>query len=288
MNNDLSSRAMLVRLNVSQWTARKCDKKITGEVNRDHGASADAGRYNKNLLAADALKPVVQAVGAARTFHYANTLPWRDDGARILPAANFQEYKRGLAKLESEFRAAVDTFIGSYGCYVNDARARLNGMFSEADYPAVGKVRDAFSWSTSADPLPVAEDFRSTMADIPAADIEALKADAAARMDQAVHGAMLDLWARLSDVVGAMAGKLSDEKAIFRDSLVGNVADLCNILPRLNLAGDAVLESFRVRVASSLAGLKPQELRDNGQARAAAAAEAQAIADKMAAYMGAL
>jgi hypothetical protein len=53
-NQDLHTRAMLVSLRISAWSARKYDKKISLEVAANHGASADAGRYNKYLMPADA------------------------------------------------------------------------------------------------------------------------------------------------------------------------------------------------------------------------------------------
>ena len=47
---NLNDRALLVQLNVSQWTARKYDKSASKEVTTAHGASSAAGRFNKSLL----------------------------------------------------------------------------------------------------------------------------------------------------------------------------------------------------------------------------------------------
>jgi hypothetical protein len=52
----LSRKATLVSVNVSQWTARRLDRKVTDEVNRQHNAAKDAGRYNKLLIEAEHLK----------------------------------------------------------------------------------------------------------------------------------------------------------------------------------------------------------------------------------------
>ncbi len=88
---------MLCGLRISGWSARKLDRKVTDETNHAHGAASDAGRYNKALLAKDALAAVVTAANAARTFHYARTLPWLDDGARILPAAAYADFAPAFA-----------------------------------------------------------------------------------------------------------------------------------------------------------------------------------------------
>ena len=43
----LSRKATLVAVDISQWTARKLDKRVTDKVNREHHASDDAGRYQQ-------------------------------------------------------------------------------------------------------------------------------------------------------------------------------------------------------------------------------------------------
>jgi len=278
---------MLVRLNITQWTARKTDKAVTHEVARAKGAAEELVKVNKLLMDKAALAGIVSAVGSARTFHYANTLPWSDDGARILPAANFMAYTAGLRKLESEFRAAADTFLEQYVNHRTAAQRLLNGLFSAADYPEPAEVARRFSWSVSVDPLPAADDFRVNLG---ADDVDAIKAALQNRLAESIKGATADLWRRLAEAVGHCAGKLAEVDAggkagIFRDTLIGNLRELVAILPRLNLADDAALEAMRAEVESKLAGLNPQELRDNSRARADAAAEAKVIADKMAAYM---
>lgn len=43
----LQTTSIVVSLSIGQWTARRLDKKVTNEVNTQHSASEDAGRYNK-------------------------------------------------------------------------------------------------------------------------------------------------------------------------------------------------------------------------------------------------
>jgi hypothetical protein len=44
-------------------------------------ATNTGSRYNKLLIAGEGLQKVQHAAGEARTFHYAMTQPWMDDGA---------------------------------------------------------------------------------------------------------------------------------------------------------------------------------------------------------------
>ena len=70
----------------------------------------------------------------------------------------------------------------------------------------------------------------------------------------------------------------------FKDSLVENIRDLCQVLPRLNLTGDADLNNYCELVKQKLAVLDAGDLRENEVARKSAANEAQGILDAMAGY----
>ena len=283
MNADIQSRAMLARLSISQWSGRKHDKTVTAHVQADYGASADAGRYNKLLVAADALKRVQSAGNAARITHYRFTLPWRDDGARILPSAAYLDYTSELRKCETDFWRAVDDLVAAYPALVDAARARLNGMFNEADYPAPSELRARYTWATGIDPMPDADDFRVGLSDD---EVSRIRQDITDRTQAAVSQAMRDAWDRLYTAVSHMAGRLSDSDAVFRDSLIGNVRDSCALLPKLNLTDDPELERMRQAVESRLAGADPQDLRDDQRHRADVAQQARDIQAAMGAYMG--
>ena len=69
MTTQINTRALLVNLSVSTWTARKFDRAISDEIAAQHGAAGDAGRYNKALIQGDSYKALVKCAQAARTAH---------------------------------------------------------------------------------------------------------------------------------------------------------------------------------------------------------------------------
>jgi hypothetical protein len=71
----LSQKAVLASLSISQWAARKLDKRATEEIHARNHADPLAGRYNKLLIARESLQKVQHAANEARTFHYAMTQP---------------------------------------------------------------------------------------------------------------------------------------------------------------------------------------------------------------------
>src|SRR5438270_10146005 len=90
--HSLPSRAMLCSLSISAWSARKHDRDASEEIAARHGAQADAGRYHKVLLPKQALAEIQKIVSEARGEHHFITLPWDDNGYRVLPAAAYMEH----------------------------------------------------------------------------------------------------------------------------------------------------------------------------------------------------
>jgi hypothetical protein len=271
---------MLVKLSISIWTARKFDKMVTAEVAANHGAAADAGRYNKQILSGDSLKKVNKIASDTRTQHYANTLAWTDEGWRLLPTANWDAYTALTRDLRTQFNAALADFVADYPGLRELARTRLNGMYRSEDYPAPHEMESKFSFSVDFSPVPASGDFRL---DLPQAQLDAVEASVESRVQVATSEAMREIWGRLYDTVKAMRDRLSDPKAIFRDSLVNNARDLTELLTRLNVTGDPDLEQMRVAVRDGLTGLDAQSLRTDTGARAETAQKASEILSAMSA-----
>jgi hypothetical protein len=279
----LHSRAMLVKLSISTWTARRFDKLITAEVNESHGASEDAGRYNKHLLSGESFKAVSKIASDTRTAHYANTLAWTDEGWRLLPTANWQTYTDLTRALRSQFDAALSDFVTEYPRLKELARTRLNGMYKDSDYPAPHQMRDKYKFSVDFSPIPSAGDFRL---DLPQSQIDVLEAQIEDRVTVATSEAMREIWDRLYDTVEAMKERLGKPGAIFRDSLVYNARELTELLKRLNVTGDANLEAMRVAVRDGLTLADPQTLRTDSVVRAETAQKATQILSAMSSAFG--
>jgi hypothetical protein len=280
---NVTEKAMLVKLSISQWTARRFDLKATNHVIKDYGAKNDAGRFNKLLVDLDAVKTYQKAANEARTFHYENTLPWGDDDSRILPAKNYIPYTKKMRKLKESFEKAVNDFVSEYPGLIDRAQRNLNGLFNVKDYPSSADLPGKFDFSVNVIPIPAAGDFRVSLSDD---EVEQIKADIEARVQDSISTAMKDAWDRLFRVVKHMAEKLRDQKAIFRDSLVGNIQELCDILPRLNLTDDPNLKKVVRETKQALAGLDPEVLRKHEIDRKMAADQADGILKKMSSYMG--
>jgi hypothetical protein len=271
MITNLDQRAMLVNLSMSMWSARKHDKSVDQTVESHYNAT-NAGRFNKLLIAREAIKAVEKTSNTARTYHYANTLPWSDEGYRMLPVANFEKYSEEMRKHRATFDSAVNDFCANYDALVADAKVRLNGLFKATDYPI--NIRSRFSWGIQITPIPMGDDFRVNMSNT---ELVAIQNDIEHRTENAMKDAHADLYRRLIESVGHMADKLATKDAIFRDSLVDNLSELCELLPRLNVVDDAQLEAMRRKVEQKLCQHSPEALRNNEPLRQQTANDASAI-----------
>ena len=280
---NLSDRALLVQLTISQWTARKYDKKATQEVATTFNTSKDAGRYNKSLLPMnDYLDRVHKKTTFIREKFYKNTLPWGMEGTMMLPTTNYLAFMNEFRKEKNEWLTLVNDFKSNYLQLKDDAKRVLGQLYADADYPTESEVGNKFKIDMAVFPVP-STDFRCQIA---SDELSRIQQDVEARVADAQATAMKEVWTRLYDRVKHMAEKLADPKSIFRDTLVENLQEQCTMLSRLNFMDDPNLEALRQQVEGTLASHHPDALRNDPDLRRDTAAEAKAIMDKMSVFMG--
>ena len=272
-------RAMLVNVHIGIWQARKHDKKVTRTVNEDIARNASAGRYHKRLFggAITSHSALVTAGQNARRTHYTNTLPWGDDGWRLLPTTNYFEYTKILRKIIEDFEGMRDRFLQDYERLVEEARESLNGMYNPDDYPAAHEVHDKFHIEIQFAPLPVTDDFRLSL---PKDEMDNIAKGMKDRAAEAMQEAVKDAWTRLGDAVSDLRPRLEDGKHM-RSTMIKRVSDVAEVLGRLNITNDPALEKTRKQVLRDLATLDIDNLRDDENIRKDAAKKADDILKSM-------
>ena len=283
IDTKIHTRALLVWLTISTWSARKYDRKITQEVNARMNASSDAGRYNKMLLPGDAkaYQTLITTASSVRTQHYTRTLAWSDEGYRLLPTAAYMDFNTWFREQSRIFDRALDEFVDAYPTMRRNAASLLNGAYRDDDYPSVLDIRKRFQLGVKFRPLPNFGDVRVELA---SDQVHAIEQQIQADIEAAVSTAVRDAWGRLHSVVARISERLNDPEAIFRDSLIENAQEICKTLKTLNVTQDADLEAMRVRVAQQLTTFSPDTLRDAPRVRKSVAADADKILDAMRAF----
>ena len=289
MTNDMHTRAMLVNLSISAWSAAKFDRAISKEVADNHGATQDAGRYTKTLMPKakgekNAYLALGQFIANLRVVNYAQTLPWSDTGWRLLPVKNYTAYSDLMRTAQHEFDSLLDALVTEYPALCATVKQLSNGMVTDDELPR--DIRGRYTFSIDYAPVPVGTDFRVTLAQ---SEIDIIAARTEERVKAAFDSAMKNgkdgAVDRLERVLSAIVDKCSSPDAIFRDSLIGNARDLCDILTRLNVSDNSALETFRSQT-ELLASTEPQTIRDFPDVRQETAKQAQSILDSITATFG--
>ena len=278
----LNSKAMIVTLNISSWTARKLDRKVSDEIAEHHGANKDqAGNFNKQLLPKKAIKKVQTVVGAARTFHIENTLPWGQNNDRLLPTKNYYDYTNGMREIKDNFEIVVRDFIKNYAVLRESQRVNLGDMFNEADYPDPNIIGSKYKFDIGFGPIPDANDFRVAISD---EERDELREAIEERVAKSTEVMTTGLWKKLMDKVEYMNMRLSKDESKFKDSLVTNIREVCELLPKLNVLDDPNLRIAIEEVESNLAHVDPQDLRNDDGVRSETQKKAEEILERMKGY----
>ena len=285
MDAGISARALLVNTTVRVWTGEKRDRAITREICTMKGAEDNAVRANKSLLG-EHIGGVQTAEIALRQTVNERTLPWMDDGTRILKGSGFVAFTEAMVAPTRQFGAAVDAFIVAYPEIKHEAERRVGDAYNEADYPPATRLKERFGVKLTFLPVPSAQDLRVNLADD---EIAAVRRNAEQALHGTVNDAVRSLLDRLQEPVAHMASRLrlfrrtsaGKVQHPFRDSLVENVRAIVRLAPALNLMDDPRIAELCREIERHLTPHDPEQLRSSAALRESVADEADAILKRM-------
>jgi hypothetical protein len=268
-NFNLNSVAMLCEFTSSVWTARILDRKESGKVVSGAGAkSKDAARVNKNLLAGRSeLAEIGQLVGEARTYVYENTLPWSDNGQRLLIGSRFVAFDAKMEEYKALFKAKVEAFVALYPTLITAQAMSLGDMFNRGEFPLASEIAHKFALACDYAPVPSAGDLR---VDVGNQAQNELRAKMQAMADKRVTQAMSDVSERFVAHLSRMADRLvtdTDPKTgeptnrRFTETLVSSAFELCGLIGDYNVTRDPKLDDARKTLEAALSGVTTDVLR---------------------------
>jgi len=265
----ITTSSMLVELNISVWGAQKLDKSATDTLTSTSGATRDAARVQKNLMAGTSLrKDIADYAASCRLWHNMRTLPWSDRGPRLLPVTLFMDYKVEANHRQDRFDELVDKFLGEYEHkLVPQAMDNLGDLFDKNDYPTIDELRGKFGFKMVFSPVPEAGDFR---VDVGAKDLAEIKTQYDEALNTRVAEAMRAPWDQLHKMLNGMSEKLVESEGTKRwhDSFIGNAQELCQMLTHLNVTNDPELERARRGLERAIMGVDIDDIKEDEDARA--------------------
>ncbi len=283
MSHLLTEKAMVMSFSSGIWLGYRHDRDASRKATEDAGAAADAARVNKHLIPKESLASIVTAQGAIRSHFYANTLPWRDNGDRLMPRAQYLKFIPEHERLVGIFNMEVEDFLTEgYPSAIEKAEFRMGALFDRDDYPAVSELRRKFYASLDIDAVTDVNDFRVAL---DTENLEKIRASITASAEARLQAAMSDVWARMAETISYFQTRMANPTAVFRDTTVTNISDLLNLVPGLNVLDDPNIELVRAKIAESLGGIDAKDIRKDPALRQELAGEAKKIVDLCAGFM---
>ena len=252
----LQSRAVIALFETGQWRTIKRHKAETQAENARHGLR-DEARVDVKICDHPALVALQSILSEARAEHYRLSLPAGEKGLRLLPGTRQLEHIRTMGELADKFNSLVSEFVAAYEDVKATAPARLNGLYVASQWPDVDTVRESFRFRTRYLPVPAMGQWDEWLA-------------------EASQEATTELRERFATAIRAVAVKLVEKNPIFRDSLMGNLKDLLDLAPDLNLRDDPEISGL-VQAAKGLVVHDADTLREDESARKEVADRAEAI-----------
>lgn len=283
----IADDCMVVNLRIARWEGYRFDPQASRKLVDDNNATDEnAARVNKRIVSKESLKDIQSAYSALRGHFYEKTLPWRDNGDRLLPRKLFMVFMQEHSELASLFREAVEHFIDvRYPQERNRAEFRMGDLFKADDYPSASDLRHRFSVHLDIDPVTQANDFRVALDQDQVNEVrDAIERQTAERLKRA----MSDVWERLGKLLTNFAERTGDEDSTLRDATFRNLDKLVDTLPALNILNDPDLEDIRNQIKNTLYGIDRKDVKKNPDLRKALSIEAQRIMDEMSGFMTAI
>ncbi len=284
--DDLSTQNMLVKLRINRWGAKKNDSDIAMEVAKSKNSDEELGKFTKSLLKSEALDNFRKTGRKARKLHKYYSLPW-GDGEGILPAKLYFKYTEAVGEKQREGMKYADEFVAEYKIQWNDGlkdyRKGLGDMFNEDDYPEPNRIRAKFGIYIRIRPIEDPNDFRVKMSGDTSKDLKKqMLSDFQDNMKDALRSPIMRLFEQLQHV----QEKLRDNDAVFRDSLIGNVQSLVDILPSLNILNDPKIAAMIKQTDKEICSVSDvKALRSDPKYRKEVAKSADAILKSMKGYV---
>ena len=282
---ELQKKAIIVNFTARCWSARKYDKNVTTKVENIYGAS-NSGRWNKVLGQLNKIAEINQLINSFRRYHYSMTLPW-ENNCGLLPSEHIFEYSNKAREYREKFDKLSKEFLGEYPMFKENARAFLNGMFKDSDYPSIHDLEDKFEFTVSLQPVPQVGDFR---VNIQNDELVRIKEEYAKLEQETLANGMKKVWQRTFDAIKHIIEKLSEynpdnkKKSSFRDTLITNVTELVGLLPALNIVNDPKLEEMRRELEQRICTIEPHNLRNDAQLRSDTVEVAKDIMGRMSGF----
>jgi hypothetical protein len=234
----------------------------------------------------------------ARKIHRKLTLPWDDDGSRLLPVQAYWDYMGAIRPIKAEYQAAALELRDAWDEAMDEARQRLSSMFNEDDYrfskeslfcvhPDTNELL-RFVIKTRMKPLSEGADFRVAIADD---EQQRIRDEINREYRDAIHEAVDGMWSKIREPIEKLSDSMrrydeTDEVKTIQTAWFNNLREAIEIVPKLNITGDPRLDEIARNAQALLLQWNVDQLKVSPSTRKFIVTAADELLSQMAGYTG--
>ena len=281
--NTIRQGAVLAALTISKWGNSKQDKRASAKLAREMGAKLGEVRAQKSLLSDDFVKPLNTLLNKARADFHAATLPWTDNGWRLLPVGKLTSINEAIADAQQSLNDLLRETLRDYAYEVQRRQSDLGAAFNPADYPSTAEIQSKYRIKIGMMPVPSDDDFRLAVAGDVA---DAIRDQAREQYTESARRAVQSVWASVGELLTLVHERLLSSDGRFT-SIFPKLIDLIDGLDVLNITNDPELSRLKTEASKRLTILRdPQSIKKDDAGRKQAAADVQSVIDDFAGMWG--
>lgn len=271
--------AILVNIGVSKYGGEHRSKTLKQDAVEKHGAKADRVGGTVKLFERDDVKKIESVVSAMRSNFYYYTSPWRDDGWRYCPTANFNALKEQHESLTRDFRIAVEELVKRRDDLARKYEEGVKAtLAAEHPFPQADELRGMFDTRFSTDIIYQGGDVR--LRGLNDAQVATIKKQAEESILKTFDSVIFDVVSRLRDHAEHVVKVMTKEKPVIHKSLTGNIEEILPTLRALNASNNPKVASA-IDAIEALAKTDTEKLKDDPELRKTTAKAANTILDQL-------
>jgi len=267
---DIRSRALLVIVNVKEWSAQVTAEDLRDQLVFDNGIQdAELIRATKSVLPKESLAKLRTAANKITSTFKRWSMPWGNVwSTRILAATAYPDARKEIMDAITEYDALVISELESIGASGQSryaeakerAKTLLGGAYRETDYPTLDQVKTRFRASFRTMSIPDGADIR---VDLSRDIIDQIRAEEKQFAQDAVTAAMDTLYDEMAAMIERLTAALDEEVVDPQVKVAALQAELQTILATPGALTPEKLAAFETELTEIQNGKKATAIRED-------------------------
>lgn len=273
---DISGACVLVKFSQGSYNGKKLDREQTDRLNALNNAEDGAAEVRKDIMDTSppyiAINSLIQATGAkVRSL----TLPTETRGVHNCPNANLDKLQELFSEAEPQYWELVDQIVADYDETKIRAQQKLGGLFRDADFDDVSKVRSKYHFDYTYTPYPSIDNFFLDVANRQHQAIMENFKENVKKDNERTELYLLDKLKKLLIPITQLPNKQR-----LSDSLIENAQEFVEQLSTLNVTNNPEIEKARKMLDTVLRGVNMDDIRADEQYKKSVSDKASYILDQ--------